>query len=252
MLWSILLYDLKPNIAAAVVTHHLTKGLSDYETYLQARGQHFLGLYQVDLELKVGSSNPSVALAGTWAEVCLVEGSNVADAALHEVQVARPAGIQHWLDERRAWIAPERSARLWLQPLGLSPLAAGPLILKDRLLHLTLRHLPAGKTIQELTDFDERIIAQYAAYMTQAHWYHVGTYHVLGLPEYMYVDTLDVIDAADRAEAQANDAAVPITPEMQAIYDECDLFLDQDRERYQLWLSPTLVGQAAQVGVRLK
>jgi hypothetical protein len=135
----------------------------------------------------------------------------------------------------------EHSTRLWLQPLGLSPLAIGPLILTDRLLHLTLRHLPAGKRIQELTDFHERIIAQYAAYMTQACWYHVGTYHILGLPEDMYVDTLDVIDAA-----------VPITTEMQAICDECDLFLDQDRERYQLWLSPTINGPAAQIGVRLK
>jgi hypothetical protein len=251
MLWTISLYDLKPGISEDSLTHHLADGLQAYENYLSGSGQHFLGLYQVDLELKPGPANLGVALAGTWAEVCLVEGANVSAAALREVQALRPPGMQAWLNERLAWIAPESLTRLWLQPLGLSPLAATPLVLKERLLHLTLRHLPAGKTVQELAEFDERIITRYAEYMTQARWFHIGTYHIFGLPEYMYVDTLDVVEAASKAEALANDAAVPLTPEMQVIYDECDLFLDRQRERYQLWLSPLVVGRAAQVGLRL-
>lgn len=252
MLWSISLYNLKSGVSPEVLSKHLARGLPEYETYLRARGQHFLGLYQVDLELKPGRENPSTALTGTWAEICLVKEEVVSEAALREVQVARPAHIQAWLNERLGWLEAERFTRLWLQPIGLSPLAAKPLVLKDHLLHLTLRHLPAGKTVQELADFDKRIIARYAEYMTQARWFHIGTYHIFGLPEYMYVDTLDVIEAANRAEALANDAAVPVTPEMQTIYDECDLFLDRNRERYQLWLSPIVLGQAAERGVQLE
>jgi len=230
---------------------HFANGLQEYENYLKTLGQHFLGLYQVELELKPGSRNLGIALSGTWAEVCLVEGETASAAALHEVQVACPASIQDWLNERLAWIAPEGLRRLWLQPIGLSPLARKPLVLKDRLLHLTLRHLPAGKTIQELAEFDERIITAYAEYMTQARWFHIGTYSIFGLPEYMYVDTLDVVEAASQAEALANDAAVPVTPEMQTIYNECDLFLDKERERYQLWLSPVIPGQTPQGVARL-
>jgi hypothetical protein len=251
MLWTISLFNLKPGVSPDPFCQHLANGLPDYERDLRGRGQRFLGLYRVELELTPGTGNLAIALTGTWAEVCLVEGRTVSESALGEVQVARPVGIQDWLNARMRWIAPEGLARLWLQPLGLSPWAAQPLLLKDRLLHLTLRHLPAGKTIQELAEFDERIIAPYAEYMTQAHWFHIGTYHIFGLPEYMYVDTLDVVQADSRGEALANDAAVPVTPEMQAIYDECSLFLDQTRERYQLWLSPILLGQAAQAGMRL-
>ena len=251
MLWAISLYNLKPGASPDSFLSHWAGGLPAYERYLQARGQYFLGLYRVELELKPGTGNLGIALSGTWAEVSLVEGTTVSQAALCEVQFARPASIQDWLNRRLAWIAPEGLTRLWLQPLGLSPLAAVPLILRDRLLHLTLRHLPAGKTIQELIEFDERIIARYAEYMIQAHWFHIGTYHIFGLAEYMYVDTLDVIEAASRAEALTNDAAVPVAPELQAIYDECNLFLDKNRERYQLWLTPVLTGQAAQGEVRL-
>jgi hypothetical protein len=251
MLWTLSLYTLKPGVSPDALARHIARGLPEYETYLRARGQHFLGLYQVELELKPGRENPSTALTGTWAEVCLVEGNMASEAALREVQVARPAKIQDWFNERLGWLEAERFTRLWLQPFGLSPLAARLLVLKDRLLHLTLRYLPAGKTVQELAEFDERIIVRYAEYMTQARWFHIGTYHIFGLPEYMYVDTLDVIEAADRAEAMANDAAVPVTPEMQTIYDECDLFLDRNRERYQLWFSPIVLGQAAESGVRL-
>lgn len=249
MLWTISLYEPTPGTTLEQVTQHLVSRQQDYEATLQARGQRLLGLYRVELEQKTGVGNLGIALSGRFAEVCLVEGSTVTEAALREVQVAQPADIQAWLDQKRAFIVPESFRRLWLQPLGLSPLAYTPLILKDRLLHLTLRHLPADKTIQELIEFDERIIARYAEYMTQARWYHIGTYHLFGLPEYMYVDTLDVIEAANRAEALANDAAVPVTAEMQTIYDECDLFLDKSRERYQLWLSPVIPGQTTQAGI---
>jgi hypothetical protein len=251
MLWALSLYDLKPDIPPDSWTRHWIDGLPAYEAYLEARRQRFLGLYLVQIELKPGPANLGVALSGTWAEVRLVEGNNVTEAALHEVQVPRPGSIQKWQNERLGWIEPERSRQLWLQPLGLSHLAATSLALKDRLLHLTLRHLPAGRTIQELAEFDKRIIAPYAEYMTQARWYHIGTYNLLCLPEYMYVDTLDAIDAANREEALANDAAVPVTAEMQAIYDECDGFLDTSRERYQLWLTPMVAGQVARAGVRL-
>jgi hypothetical protein len=251
MLWIISFYNLKPGTSAETLRRHLRDGLTGYETYLLRGGQRFLGLYQLEIELKPGIGNLGVALSGSWAEVSLAEDETVNAATLHEVQVPRPESIQKWQNERLGWIEAGRLMRIWLQPLGLSPLAAPPLVLKDRLLHLTLRHLPAGKTIQELAEFDKRIIARFTEYMIQARWYHIGTYHILGLPEYMYVDTLDVIEAANREEALANDAAVPVTPEMQTIYDECDLFLDRSRERYQIWLSPVILGQATQAGIRL-
>jgi hypothetical protein len=252
MLWAVSLFDLKPGVSADTLSQQFADGLPEYEACLEERGQHLLGLYRVDLEFKPGQGNLGIALAGTWAEVCLVEGETVSEAALREVQVARPAPIRDQFNQRLGLVIPERLIRLWLQPLGLSPLADAPFVFKDRILHLTLRHLPAGRTIQELAEFDERIIWRYAEYMTQARWFHIGTYHILDLPEYMYVDTLDAIDAASRAEALANDEAVPVTPEMRAIYNECDLFLDKTRERYQLWLTPVVLGKAAHVGVRLR
>jgi hypothetical protein len=251
MLWTISLFDPTPETSLDALTQQWISGQQDYEAYLLTRGQRLIGLYQVEIEQKPGTSNPGAALSGTFAEVCLAEGSTATEAALREVQVTQPPAIQAQLEQWRGHIAPESSRRLWLQPLGLSPLAFKPLTLKDRLLHLTLRYLPSGKTIQELVEFDERIIARYAEYMTQAHWYHIGTYHLFGLAEYMYVDVLDVIEAADRAEALSNDAAVPVTTEMQTIYDECDLFVDKKRERYQLWLRPLVLGQAAQASIKL-
>ena len=249
MLWTISLFDLQPGVSPETLTRHLKDGLTEYEAYLESRGQRLLGLYQAEVEMKTGESRPGTALGGRWAEVCLADGANPSEAALREVQTARTPANESWFNERHALIAPERSTRLWLQPLGLSPLAGAPFRLQGCLLHLTLRHLPAGKTVQELTEFDERIIGRYAEYMLQARWVHVGTYHLFGLPEYMYVDTLDVIEATDQAEALANDAAVPVTAEIQSIYDECGLFLDKNQERYQLWLSPVILGHAARDGV---
>ncbi len=251
MLWSILLYTLQPGASGSALKRHFLDGLPAYEADLRARGQRFVGLYRVELELKPGSANPASALSAEWAEVCLADGETASQAALQEVQSARAASVQQWQTARCAWMAPPGGVRLWLQPLGLSPLAAEPTDLRERLLHLTLRHLPAGKTVQELAEFDARIIARYAQYMLQARWRHIGTYHVFGLPEYMYVDTLDVVEAASRADALANDAAVPLTAEMQAIYAECAAFLDQSRERYQLWLSPEILGRAAAAPLRL-
>ena len=251
MLWTISLFTLKPGASLERWVDQLASGLREYEAFLESCGQRFLGLYRLDLEQKTGSSSPSVALSGTCAEVCLVEGASASTAALREVEVPRTAGPQSWLNDRWGFVQPEGRVRLWLQPLGLSPLTAKPFILKDLLLHLTLRHLPANKTVQKLAEFDQRIIAHYAAHMLQARWYHIGTFHVFGLPEYMYVDTLDAVDAAGVGEALANDATLPLTDEMKAIYEECDLFVDRDRERYQLWLTPVLQGRAAQAGLRL-
>ena len=94
-------------------------------------------------------------------------------------------------------------------------------------------------------DFDRRIMGRYTEYMMQAKWYQVGVYHVFGLPDYMYVDAFDVIDAKSVEAAIANDAALLITPEMQAIYDECNLYLDRTRERFLIWFTPFIPGLEA-------
>jgi hypothetical protein len=242
MFWILSLFNLKPGTSPEDFANHLAAGLERYEVFLQTRRQQFVGLYQLEIECKPGTTPPGASLSGSYAEIYLAEERMVSVAALREVQSSQPEPIRKWLDERRGFVAPQCQQRLWLQPFGLSPLAGVPRPLKNHLVHMTLRHLPAGKTIQELEDFDQRIIAAYAKYMVQARWYHIGSYHIFGLPEYMYVDTLDIIEAGDRAEALANDAAVPVTPEMQAIYDECDLFLDKSRERYQFWLAPVVLG----------
>jgi hypothetical protein len=248
MLLKLSLNSLTPTASAQALCESEAQALPAYEAYLRSLGQHYVGAYQVQVERKPGTAALALDLRSSWAEVCLAPGvaDQVEVAALREVSRPRPPEVQAMLDRRRSYLEPRDRFTLWLKPMFLSPLARQPMKLDGRLLRLALRYLPAGRTIDELSQFGQGVVARYAEFMRQARWNHVGTFHTFGFPEYLYVDTLDVIEAATPAEAMANDAAVPVTPEMQSIYDECALYLDRTRERYVLWLQPIMHGSNAQ------
>jgi len=86
--------------------------------------------------------------------------------------------------------------------------------------------------------------------MAGATWYHIAIHHVLGLPTYVYADAFDVVDARSVEEAMANDARLAVTPEYQAVLDECNDYLDRSRDRFSMWLTPLVLTQAAREGVR--
>jgi hypothetical protein len=181
------------------------------------------------------------------------------------LHVARAASVEHALQrevtsvaavdpafhgDRQAWIDPASARRLWLVPICCSSFAAAEMRLDDKLLHIAMRYLPSTHTIEELIAFSERIVQPYAEIMAAARWFHMGSLHVAGLPQYMYADALDVVEAASVEEALANDEQLPMTEPYRAIQNECVEYMDQTRERFAIWMKPLVLGTAAHEGVR--
>jgi hypothetical protein len=241
---SMLLFDLVPSASPRRFAEWLSAELANHEACAAAADQTFLGLYETAIDLYPGTRPQTVSLGGRCAMLHLAQAPSVEHALQREVPAAG-AAPPAFHSGRQAWIAPASMQRLWLAPMCHSSFAAAPMRLDGKLLHVAMRYLPQPRTVDELIAFNQRIVQPYAEAMTVARWFHVGSLHVVGLPEYLYADAFDVVEAATIAEALANDDKVPVTPAYRAIQNECVEYLDQARERFALWLLPLVVGTAA-------
>ena len=203
------------------------------------------------IDERPGTGAPSLALHCNWAEIALVDDDSIESALVREVSVPRPDPVQTLIERRADCLEPEGRRTFWLTPLLLTPFAHEPVDLRDRIVRIALRNLPAGKTIGDLARFSPDDLAHSARFMTAAKWFNLGTWHAYGFPEYMYADTLDLIDARDPEEAIANDAELLPTPEMTRIDASRGQFLDLARERFVLWFSPAMAGSVTQRPLRL-
>ena len=236
MLLSTALYDLRQGASKEEHIDNVRSVSSALKGFYAERGQKYLGLYESEKRMRQPETPQAIDLPSTFAEICLLEGSSVRDAALREVEVPCSHEARAAHNCRLTLIDPARSVKLWLEPFGLGHYSSVPMDWTKHLVQMTLRYMPPEQTLQQLTEFDHRIVKLYTEHMAQAKWYHIGVFHAFGLPEYMYVDSLDLVDAKDSTEAMENDARVDTPPDVQAIYDECNLYLDRKREGYRLWL----------------
>jgi hypothetical protein len=113
---------------------------------------------------------------------------------------------------------------------------------------LALVKLAEASTVEQAmcNEADARLIDDQISAITELQ----AWIDVLGLPTYMYADAFDVVDAATVDEAMANDAKLPVTPEYQAVLDECNDYLDRSRDRFSMWLTPLVLTRRACDGVR--
>jgi hypothetical protein len=243
--------------AAALTAHNrfvewFKSRLTSLEGAAAGAAQQLVGLYAADIERVPGSRPSAFVLPGPrcLALVKLAEASTVEQAMCNEADARLIDDQISAVTELQAWIDPTDDKRLWLSTMVASRFAFDTMPLDGRLLRIVLRHLPANRTLAELVEFDSRIVDLYANTMAAARWYHIAIHHVLGLPTYMYADAFDVVDAATVDEAMANDAKLPVTPEYQAVLDECNDYLDRSRDRFSMWLTPLVLTRRACDGVR--
>lgn len=252
MVWSVGLFELVRGASPDALMLHIAARLSEVESEIKDLGQRLVGFYTVESECRPGLPGhpPAVALAPTFAEVRVAAADSVDEAAMREVETPRVGTLAGWHDALLAHFDPRGSRRLWLTPLGLSRFARQSHVLDARLLHMSLLHLSPERTGPELSEFDAARVDHYAESMARSGWLPIGTYHVLGLPEHMVLDTLDLVDAKSPDEAMANEATNP-APEEILDYEKAEAaYVDGSRERYELWLTPLVVGNEARAGMR--
>jgi hypothetical protein len=246
---SMTFFDTVPGASPRRFGEWLAAEMANQETSLAAAGQTFIGLYDAAIDHYPGTRPQTNSIAGRCALVSLVQAASVEEALQREIPAREPAMIS-FQTARQGWIDPASARRLWLVPMCRSSYATSPIALEGKLLHLAMRHLPGAHKIEDLIAFNQRIVQPYAQIMSAARWFHLGSLHVLGLPEYMYADALDVVDAATVEEALVNDEKIPMTEAYRTIQNGCVEYLDGSRERYAVWMKPLALGTAAARGVR--
>src|SRR5574341_579219 len=257
MLWLISLSKLAPDISLEYLARLDQRIAPRYTNFYQQIGFSFIGTYSLDSHTRFGSATPPTPwgeLPYTHAEVFVVDAPSVAEALTRETAVPLPGDIQEMLAERSSYLNVSDGARLWLEPLALSPVTDSRLPLANRLLEMLLYQPMPDKRLEDFVAFEHRITARYAEYMREAGWHYAWLYHAHGFQAYMRAD-LYAIDAASPKEAvardHARDEANGVPKDVEAIIAECRTYMNRQIERYVLWLRPVALSTIAQSGVVL-
>lgn|SRR5574341_294316 len=257
MLWLISLFKPTLDTSLEALARFERRIIPRYTEFYQQIGFSYIGAYSVDSRTRFGSATPATPwgeLPYTHAEVFVVDAPSAEQARTREAAVSLPGNIQEMLAERNAYLDVNDGARLWLEPLALSPVADSRLTLANRLLGMLLYQPMPDKRLEDFVAFEQRITARYAGYMREAGWHYAGVYHAHGLQAYMRAD-LYALDAATPEEAvardNARDEAGGVPKDVEEIIAECRTYMNRQIERYVLWLRPVALSSTAESGVVL-
>lgn len=182
-----------------------------------------IGTYVLDTSNHYGGRTPWVSLEYDRATLTLV--SDPSPQALPLLLSAPPGS----------------GARVWLEPWVLSPIGSGPLELGRRLLHAFIAR---RQGVPEEFERHERASGpRVAEFEATFGWHYLGVFKAHGLDPEMRAD-LYAIDAGDGADALRR-SEVEEPADVSAIHEAAKAFVDPMARRFQLWMTPDRLAEAA-------
>ncbi len=210
--------------------------LDQYTTYLAPAKQRYLGVFAIE-----DSSSFS------YAEVTLIDAESIEAARdARRALLPDPPEMEAIFDECNQYMT---DAALLGMVAGVpSPNVTRTFNLDRSLIQISLSHLEASKSFEEITEFDRRVTEPYSAHMRQINWYYTGIYRIDNMPGYDFAE-FDIAEAASVADIKAREAALETPEDMQVIFQEYHTYFGMNRSRF--WLVPLQLNPAFKSSLNL-